>query len=344
MKPLGRWAVPLARIYGAVVARKNAQFDSGVRAVCAVRELRGPVVSVGNISAGGSGKTPFVMMLAELLHERGIAVDVLSRGYRRKTRGVLEVRPEGDAAEFGDEPLLMARRLDSLGIPVIVGEDRHAAGMFAEAKFGARLHLLDDGFQHRQLGREFDIVLVSDADARDCLLPAGHLREPLSSLARANAVVLEESADGSAIHVALRPGTQVWRTRRTLSLHPVVGSAARPVRPLAFCGVGKPATFFVQLRSMGMKPAAEREFGDHHAYFAADVAGLLQLARKTSADGFVTTEKDLINLGALAERLNPLWVARLQVELDDADDCIVQLLRVLAERGKPAPLLDERLG
>ena len=164
---------PLAGIYGAASALRNTLYDRGV---VAARRLARPVVSVGNLSAGGTGKTPFVIALAELLQARGIAVDMLSRGYRRKTQGVLVVDPAGSAAEFGDEPLLIARRL---GVPVIVGESRYHAGLMAEERFPSRVHILDDGFQHRSLARDFDIVLLTKADLNDRLLPAGRLRRSM---------------------------------------------------------------------------------------------------------------------------------------------------------------------
>ena len=155
------------------MALRNRLYDSGT---LRTHKLQGPVVSIGSISAGGAGKTPFLIMLGELLKQRGIAFDVLSRGYGRKTKGVRLVDPQGSPQEFGDEPLLIARKL---GVPVIVGEDRYAAGQLAEAKFGPQVHLLDDGFQHRRLARDFDIVLVTRRELRDTLLPSGRLREPL---------------------------------------------------------------------------------------------------------------------------------------------------------------------
>ena len=164
---------PLSAIYGGVVGTRNALYDRGV---LRTRGLQGGVISVGNISAGGSGKTPFVMLLGELLKSRGVKFDVLSRGYGRQSRGVRLVDPAGLPQEFGDEPLLMARQLQA---PVIVGEDRYEAGRFAESTFGPQLHVLDDGFQHRALARDFDIVLVTPQDAKDKLIPAGRLREPL---------------------------------------------------------------------------------------------------------------------------------------------------------------------
>src|ERR1700727_1695903 len=167
---------PLSAIYGAVVGGRNALYD---RDLLRARHLQGGVISVGNLSSGGSGKTPFVVLLGGLLKARGIRFDVLSRGYGRKSRGVLLVDPGGLATDFGDEPLLLARLLQA---PVIVGEDRFQAGRFAESRFGPQIHLLDDGFQHRGLARDFDIVLVAPEDARDSLLPAGRLRERLRAL------------------------------------------------------------------------------------------------------------------------------------------------------------------
>src|SRR6202050_4630967 len=193
---------PLSAIYGAVVRTRNALYDwKVVRA----HALQGAVVSVGNLSAGGSGKTPFVILLGELLKERGIRFDVLSRGYGRKTRGVLLVDPGGLPRDFGDEPLLIARRSQ---VPVVVGEDRYEAGRFAETRFGEQIHLLDDGFQHRGLGRDFDIVLVTLEEARERLLPAGRLREPLQSLRRADAVVLASGASPESFPVGDK---MVWR-------------------------------------------------------------------------------------------------------------------------------------
>src|SRR2546427_4537334 len=174
----------LAHVYGAGVQARNALYSRGA---LPVKRLQGPVVSIGNLSVGGSGKTPFVSLLGELLRDRGVNFDVLSRGYGRNPRGTILVDPGGSARDFGDEPLLIARRLQ---VPVIVGEDRYQAGVLAETQFGLQLHLLDDGFQHRALARDFDIVLVTPDDVRDRLLPAGRLREPLASLRRARPLVL----------------------------------------------------------------------------------------------------------------------------------------------------------
>ena len=169
---------PLTAIYDTGVSLRNRMYDGGrLRSF----RLQSPVVSIGSISAGGAGKTPFLIMLGELLKQRGVTLNVLSRGYGRRTSGVALVDPSGTPEEFGDEPLLIARKL---AVPVIVGADRYAAGKVAEEEFGHQLHLLDDGFQHRRLGRDFDIALISEHELKDSLLPAGRLREPMSSLAR----------------------------------------------------------------------------------------------------------------------------------------------------------------
>jgi tetraacyldisaccharide 4'-kinase len=307
----------LAGIYGGVVGARSRLYDRGwLRA----RRLQGAVIGVGNLSTGGSGKTPFVILLGELLKVRGIRFDVLSRGYGRKTRGVLLVDPGGLPRDFGDEPLLIARRLQ---VPVVVGEDRYEAGRFAETRFGEQIHLLDDGFQHRGLGRDFDIVLVTPEDARDRLLPAGRLREPLQSLRRADAVVLASGASPESFPVGDK---MVWRVRRGIVTEGV------PVRPVVFCGIARPQKFLLQLRTAGVDPVAEAFYRDHHAYTEKDVHDLLQLQRRSEAGGFVTTEKDAVNLGGYLVALKPLAVVPVKMELADAANAVDTMLRVIEGR------------
>lgn len=308
---------PIGLIFGAGVRARNALYDRGI---FPVRRLQGPVISVGNLSVGGSGKTPFVCLLGELLKARGIKFDVLSRGYGRQTRGVALVDPGGSAREFGDEPVLIARKLE---VPVILGEDRHEAGVFAERTFGPQLHLLDDGFQHRSLGRDFEIVLVTPEDARDRLLPAGRLREPVNSLARADAVVLTSGSSPDSFPLQ---GKTVWRVRRGIVPTDV------PPRPIAFCGIARPKAFLLQLRTAGIEPAAEAVFRDHHAYTEKDIRDLQSLKVRAEAEGFVTTEKDAINLGQFLSELKPLAVIPVKMELLDAANAVDTMLRVVEER------------
>lgn len=302
---------PLTGIYGAASALRNALFDRGV---LTVRRLERPVVSVGNLSVGGSGKTPFVIALGELFKARGISFDVLSRGYRRKTRGVLVVEPDGSAADIGDEPLLIARRL---GVPVIVGESRYEAGRVAEKQFESQLHILDDGFQHRGLARDFDIVLVTERDFDDRLLPSGRLREPLSSLERADAIVLPKEL---AIERAALHGKFLWRMQREIVIR------AAPEAPVVFCGIARPEQFFAHVRGTGISPAAEVEFRDHQTYARDDIERLLATRARVGAGGFVTTEKDAVNLGPLQGELRPLAIAALSVTLDNPADGVDTIL------------------
>jgi tetraacyldisaccharide 4'-kinase len=307
---------PLSLIYGAVTSARNHLYDTGR---LPIRRLRGPVVSVGNLSVGGSGKTPFVILLGEQLRQRGIPFDILSRGYGRESSGVRLVDAGGTAREFGDEPLLLARRL---GAPVWVGENRLAAGLASEKKFGPQLHLLDDGFQHRSLARDFDIVLVAADDAGNALLPSGRLREPLTSLARANAVVLTNAA-GTPIPLTHQ---HLWRVARGIHLD------NPPPRPIVFCGIARPQNFFSQLREAGVEPSAEISFRDPHAYSESDIRNLLARREQHSAGGFLTTEKDAINLGAYSDRLQPLGIAQVTMQFTDPVDAVDTMLRIVHER------------
>lgn len=307
----------LGRLYGAGVHARNRLYDGGI---LRAGRLAGPVVSIGNISAGGTGKTPFVILLGELLKERGVAFDVLSRGYGRDTRGVRLVDPNGSAEEFGDEPLLIARRLEC---PVVVGESRYEAGLVAEKKFGPQLHILDDGFQHRSLTRDLDIVLLTPEDLKDDLLPAGRLREPLKSLKRADVIVVSEDFDVSALGVIGKP---IWRIRRDVEISGV------PARPIVFCGIARPRKFVDQLLTKDVNPVAEKFYRDHYAYSDSDIDELLRLKMQSGADGFITTEKDAVNLGSRISRLTPLSVAQVTMEIVDPANAVDTVLQAIHNR------------
>jgi tetraacyldisaccharide 4'-kinase len=312
---------PLTGIYGGASALRNALFDRGF---LPSRRLARPVVSVGNLSVGGSGKTPFVIALGELLKARGIAFDVLSRGYGRKSRDVLMVDPKGTVAEFGDEPLLIVRQL---GVPVIVGESRYEAGKLAERRLDSQVHILDDGFQHRSLFRDFDIVLVTAQDFKDKLLPSGRLREPFTALARADAIVLpaELNRDGRELFSEIN-SKMIWRAERVFNL------ATGESRQIAFCGVARPEQFFRGVRQVGVEPAEEIVFRDHHAYSESDIKRLLRIRARTGARGFVTTEKDAVNLGRFSSQLQPLSIAKLTVKIADSADVLNNLLHIIRNR------------
>jgi tetraacyldisaccharide 4'-kinase len=338
---------PLSAIFGTSVALRNSLYDRGV---FKVHKLSRPVVSVGNISLGGSGKTPFVMALGQLLKEHAIAFDVLSRGYGRRLAETAVVDSKGTPERFGDEPLLMARKL---GVPVIVGADRYRAGLLAEQRYASQLHLLDDGFQHRRLHRDFDIVMVPASDLEDTLLPVGRLREPISSLRRADVVVSDrgESAPpeaassllggadslpavGKVMQGVKPPATpslhvlpvEVWRMKRNVYLDET------SQRPLAFCGIARPQQFFAHLQELGIELAGTISFSDHHRYTENDLARLLRAKSSAEADGFITTEKDAINLGLLAGRLQRLQIAQLRLTLEDPEQAVSTLLSTLERR------------
>ncbi len=232
------------------------------------------------------------------------------------------VDPAGLPQEFGDEPLLIARKLQ---VPVIVGEDRYAAGRFAESKFGPQLHILDDGFQHRALARDFDIVLITSQDASDRLLPAGRLREPLNSLRRADAVVLASGASPESFPLE---GKIIWRVRRGIVPQNV------SLRPVVFCGIARPQNFLLQLRSANIEPAAQAFYRDHHAYGEKDIRELLELKQRSEAGGFVTTEKDAVNLGGYLSALAPLAVVPVKMELTDAANAVDTILHKITEQNR----------
>jgi tetraacyldisaccharide 4'-kinase len=304
---------PVSAIFAAGVALRNALYDRGVFKVC---KLARPVVSIGNISVGGSGKTPFVIALGKLLQQRGIAFDVLSRGYGRRSTGIAVVDPDGTAEQFGDEPLLIARKLRA---PVIVGANRYQAGLLAEKQFSSKLHLLDDGFQHRRLHRDFDIVLLPAEDQRGTLLPTGRLREPLSALRRVGAVVLPDPAEKPP------QAKSVWRVRRQIEI-------AAGGRAIAFCGIARPQQFFDALKAAHQEIAGTLTFRDHHRYAQRDIHRLLDLKKLTGATDFVTTEKDAMNLGALSAHLQPLRTATLRIDLESPDSIIAELFKALEQR------------
>jgi tetraacyldisaccharide 4'-kinase len=295
------------------------------------KRLRWPVVSVGSLSAGGAGKTPVVIALAGLLKDAGWGVNVLSRGYGRDGRGIerVDLNTDDAARRFGDEPVLIAERA---GVPVFVGASRYAAGTMAEAASGRGLHLLDDGFQHRQLARAVDVVLVTAEDLEDVLIPAGNLREPLTALARADVVIVrEDEVEDVAKRVwpMLREGAQMWVVRRRLQFPGLYSSAAcfglnvfgAGLKPIAFCGLARPEGFAAMLAEAGCGIVETVAFQDHHRYNAADIERVIEVAKGLHATGFVTTEKDAVKLSAAMrarlEQVGPLMVVALEAEFDD---------------------------
>lgn len=318
---------PLLPAYRLALALREMQFRTGLKPV---RRLRWPVVSIGNLSTGGAGKTPFVIALAKALTARGVHVDVLSRGYGRRSAVSLLVEPDGPVEHFGDEPLLIAREAN---VPVIVAAERFEAGRLAESagqqinestSQRTRLHLLDDGFQHRQLHRDVNILLLSSRDLADHLLPAGNLREPLHAAARADVVAIPADEPEVENWIKSRGWKKsIWRLRRRMDVPQIDG----PV--VAFCGIARPEQFFAGLENAGLRVAARFTFADHHLYTARDLDCLIAEARKANAAALVTTEKDRVRISALPLGY-PLKSASLRMEIEDDTAAVDSLLRQLA--------------
>lgn len=327
---------PLVPVYAAALAAKEALRARGTPPVAQLPEA---VISVGSLSAGGAGKTPVVLALAKALSKREYAVRILTRGYGRRGKATERVDPEGDPARFGDEPVLLAQRS---GLPVFVGVDRYRAGLLAQQLPATQrvVYLLDDGFQHRRLARQMDLVLLTRADVSDRLLPAGNLREPLSQLSKADVIIVRED-EREALEPFLRARVPrleeaddaqparpaVWVIRRRLEFPE---TARLPGRPLVFCGIARPEGFTAVLSARGMEPVEVASFPDHHAYSTRDVGRLCETARRLAADAFLTTEKDAVKLTpelrSRLEAIAPLIVPRLDVDLLDERAAVAQMI------------------
>jgi tetraacyldisaccharide 4'-kinase len=282
--------VTVSDLYAAAVRRRRERY---ARRPDLRRRLRRPVISVGNLAAGGRGKTPTVACITRDLLAMGERPAILSRGYARTQPddGVVVVRdPDGirsDLPRAGDEPLMLARAL--AGASVLVSPDRYLAGTLAEHAFDATVHVLDDGFQHLQLDRDIDIVLVGRDDvAKPLTFPNGRLREPLDTLVAADAVLAaDDDLDVSAVGVDL----PFFRTRRSIRIPDIDGQSA-----FAVAGVASPDRFFEDLRRFGCPLVGTRVFADHHAFSRKDVVVMAETARRAGAHVILTTEKDYVRM------------------------------------------------
>jgi tetraacyldisaccharide 4'-kinase len=287
------------------------------------RALSRPVISIGNLAAGGRAKTPLAALVAARLRDLGERPAILSRGYARRDRadGVVVVRdPRGIRADLdraGDEPLMLARRLE--GVAVLVSSSRYLAGRLAEHHFGCTVHVLDDGFQHFALHRDADIVVVARGDLeRPVTLPGGRLREPLDAAEAADAfVMLDDGPTGTLADL----GRPVWRARRRQGVARLADAAGAVVTPaagpvVAVAGIADPAGFFADLKAAGWTIARELPYQDHHPYGAADVARIAGAARAADARLVLTTEKDLVRLLPFRPFSVPVAGVPMTLELD----------------------------
>ena len=307
----------LSAAYGQLAQARRAWF---ARRPHARRRLPVPVISIGNLSVGGSGKTPAVATLARLLLASGERPAILSRGYARRdpVDGVLVVSDGRLVFEpverSGDEPQLLARTLP--GVPVLVSPDRYLAGMLAHRRFGATALLLDDGFQHLELERDIDLLLVRPEDLRDELLPHGRLREPLSAAKAAHAIVVPGSFGEAAPVAAMLGKGPVFTLDQEFATPRLVRPFGDPVpegafgtsrRLVAVAGIARPERFFKTVETLGWEIAQPMVFRDHHWFTRKDVETIHDTVQMLGAGGVITTEKDAVRLTSLALPHDRAW-------------------------------------
>ncbi len=294
------------------------------RGIARQRRLDGVVISVGNLTVGGTGKTPMVMWLAGRLLAEGKHVGILTRGYRGGG-GRLQEQGRG----LSDEVAVVRARLGSKA-QFGIGADRYAKGLML-ARHGVSWLLLDDGFQHLQLARDVDVVLIDAADpfGGGYLLPAGRLREPRSALARADLVVITRSEHAPAIEAVVRRHTPapVFYAQTALEGVFAVGQGTATPEPVearkkklyAFCGIGNPAAFFEDLRRWGMEIVGCASYRDHHRYSRRDAEELERRTQAAGAEALICTEKDLYNLDAGQFQHLPVYYCRAALHLPDGE-------------------------
>jgi len=340
--------LPLSYVYGAGVAFRNLLFDLGI---LRSHHLSVPVISVGNISVGGTGKTPVVELIAKRLMQYGLRVAVVSRGYRRKTSGLIVVS-EGkgvqvDAETGGDEPVMLADRLP--GVIVIADEKRVRGASFAVEQLRAQAIVLDDGFQHRYLGRDLDIVVipVDEVLTRSHLLPAGNRREPYTALQRADMVIASKS-DGDKTTRRALDILSAMNVRQTASVNlrpvawkiagldlrvPLEESSGRKV--IGFTGIGDPAGFRRTLQNLNVTIHRMVTYPDHHWFVPKDLRHLASIRQETNADYLVTTEKDLKRLESQPDvwnafiEANPVHVLEVEASVQEGATVLEDLLDTL---------------
>jgi len=324
----------LAVLYGGIIRLRNLAFDVGF---LKVKKPACKVISVGNITVGGTGKTPMAVMLADMLRKRGFRPAVLSRGYGGSRKRKFTIVSDGEnilrnPKEAGDEPALIARALAN--VPVITGKRRYFTGSYAVRCFGADVLVLDDGFQHRAVDRDVDIVLLDREKpfGNGHMLPRGGLREPRRSLKRADILVLtgtERVGDESSVpvcshYLAQHPVFQACRCPQHL-----VKGIAKDVYPLeylkgkkvcAFSGIARPEQFRKTLEPLCKEITSFIDFPDHHMYERVDVEKICRTLRATSADLIITTEKDGVKLTDYPEFLNTIYQLRIQMEIAGGPD------------------------
>jgi tetraacyldisaccharide 4'-kinase len=339
--------MPLGLLYGTAMRARNALYKRGVLSSFS---LGAPVVSVGNLTTGGTGKTPVVAWVAEALAREGLRVCILTRGYGRRDEGKRVVVSDGsrilaEASEGGDEPRLLAETLRGVAVAVVSDKDRVGAARWALEKLGSEAFVLDDGFQHLRVRRELDIVTLDATNpwggAR--MLPQGRLREPPSSLRRADLIIITRSEQAAGIDALKRQAETLSGRRNVLISH----TRTRAVRPLdnqtqaalsppsayrvaAFCALGNPESFFNHLSRSGFDLTFTRAFTDHHAYTRGDIERLVGEAKGHGAEALLTTAKDAVKLRSLEFDI-PCFVVEIEFAFENEAALREALLKLVGQ-------------
>lgn len=330
---------PFSLVFGLVVRIRVLLYRRGI---LKQQRLDAVVVSVGNITVGGTGKTPMVIWLANHLAAAGQPVAVLTRGYRSVELPADPDPEQMKARQVSDEVIVMESHLGDR-VPIGMGKDRYRAGRELEQE-GVKWFVLDDGFQHLQLARDVDLVLVDGIDpfGGGLLLPAGKLREPISSLRRADVVVITRTAHDDALEKELRrrtPAPIFFAQTELLSLMRVSPGAPRPANDrerglkfYAFCATGNPPAFFADLERWGLPVAGTAQFPDHYRFTQRRINELEEFAKDMGAKAMICTEKDLLNLGGLKFNRFPAFTCRIAMRPTDPGGLWGALVEVIERR------------
>jgi tetraacyldisaccharide 4'-kinase len=354
-----------AKLYELAVRLKIAAYETNY---LRPKRLRAAVISVGNVTLGGTGKTPIVEYLARYLASEGRSVAILTRGYRRSTRGQQVLNAPGATQQamtdrvadadahlnYGDEPVMLARMLPE--VPIVIDADRFEAGRRAE-EMGADVVILDDGYQHLRLSRDLNLLLLDATDpfGGSEMVPFGRLREPLYALKRADAIIITRAnrafdqgpllgairyCCGDAVPI-LYFYSAITRLRHlaTGAVYDVAEFAGWKASLL--CGIGNPEAFAEDVLEAGISVVAEHFYRDHHVYGQADVDSIEQKARTAAADLIITTEKDSVRLEGLKFGEVPVYAAQLEIQSEDEIRLKSLVLRTLHKRREK---LDARAG
>lgn len=304
------------------------------------KRLDAIVISVGNLTLGGTGKTPMVEYIARYLKSEEHSVSILTRGYARQTSGMRvlndpqrrpESRDNGSYRESGDEPLMLARSLSE--IPIVVNKNRYEAGLWAQEAFGSDTVVLDDAYQHLALERDLNILLIDATDpfGNFEMPPFGRLREPLYGIKRADAVIVTR-ADRPFDHPQTLGIIKYFCGDKTpvmyfystiIELRHLVTAESYDIKDFTgwnvavACGIANPRAFADDILQAGINIVSESFFADHHAFQQMDLDQITTAAREAGADAIVTTEKDAVRLEGLKHGDVPIYAARLQLDSDD---------------------------